>query len=202
MGVTTLSDMIRPPVLAAAIALLAAPALAQERPLGDAEVLRLADTQAVWCENWSDETRDCESLYMLRREPDGSLLTAGMFTLSASPEIRVVIVDRVTLENGRLCSAGSTDELNIQATMEGRPSAEMSAMVRLLLAESMAEYADTTICQQLLTTGDPERLGEIITSDDQRLYDFESTYRIGTVDSGFLLRAAAGDDIQEGLSDL
>lgn len=197
-----LAAMIRPSLIAAALGLLAAPALAQERPLGDAEMLQLADSQAVWCENWSEQTRDCESLYMLRREPDGSLISSGMFILSAEPEVRVVIADRVTLTDGRLCSSASTDELNIQATMAGQPSVQMSSVVRLLLAESMEEYADTTLCQQLLTTGDPAMLGEIITADDQRLYDFESTYRMGTAESGFILRPMVEQDADPGMTDL
>lgn len=183
--------MIRPLLLAAVALALPAGALAQERALTQAEVLDLADRQAVWCENWSDETRDCESLYMLRREADGTLISAGMFVLSLDPLIEVTIADRVTLEDGRLCSSGSTDELNIQATLAGRPSAQATQMVRFMLAESMVEYAESVICQQLFTNGDPEWLGEIITADDLRLYDFESTYRVGTLDSGFLLRPMA-----------
>lgn len=186
--------MIRSFLMSVAVAAAAAgPALAQERPLGDAEVLALADNQVVWCENWSEETRDCETLYMLRREADGGLVSAGMFLLSDNPLIQVTIADRVTLENGRLCSSGSTEELNVEATLGGRPSPETTMMVRMLMAESMAEYAETTICQQLFSNGDPEWLGEIITSDDTRLYDFESTYRLGTVESGFLLRPVLGE---------
>ena len=36
-----------------------------------------------------------------------------------------------------------------------------------------------------------------ITADDQRLYDFESTYRLGAVDSGFLLRPMLGAPPQD-----
>lgn len=190
--------MTRLACLAAIAAALAAPALAQERPLTDAEVLDLAQRQAVWCENWSEETRDCESLYMLRQEADGSLTSAGMFLLTERPEIRFMIAETVRLENGRLCSSGSTDELNVQATRDGAPSAQDTLMVRMLLAESMADFADATICLQLVSTGDPEVLGEIITADDLRLYDFESTYRLGTVDSGFLLRPMIDDRQDEG----
>ncbi len=184
--------------LSGAVAVLPAAALAQERPLNDQEVLALADRQAVWCENWSDETRDCETLYMLRREEDGSLISAGMFVLSQNPTIQVTIADRVTLQDGRLCSSGSTDELNIEATVGGRPSVEAGLMVRLLLSESMAAYQESEICQQLFTSGDPEWMGEIITADDLRLYDFESTYRIGTLDSGFLLRPMIDDTPDDG----
>ena len=46
--------------------------------LTDAEGLDLADRQVVWCENWSDETRDCETLYTLRREADGTLISAAL----------------------------------------------------------------------------------------------------------------------------
>lgn len=188
--------MPRPLVLLTALSLCGA-AQAQDRALTDAEVLDLADRQVVWCENWSEETRDCETLYTLRRDADGSLISAGMFVLTQDPLIQVTIADRVTLQNGRLCSSGSTDELNIVASRNGRPSAEASMMVRFLMAESMAEYAETTICQQLLATGDPEYLGEVITADDERLYDFESTYRLGTFDSGFLLRPVIGEPTED-----
>lgn len=189
--------MIRSLALVVALA-AGAPAQAQERALTDEEVLALAERQAVWCENWSEATRDCETLYMLRRDGDGGLVSAGMFLLSSDPLIQVTIADRVTLENGRLCSSGSSDELNIEATMNGQPSAQATVMVRMLMAESMAAYADTTICQQLFSNGDPEWLGEIITSDDSRLYDFESTYRIGSLDSGFLLRPMLGEPTEDG----
>lgn len=184
--------MIRTAAFLAALTACGA-AQAQDRPLTDAEVLDLADRQVVWCENWSDETRDCETLYTLRREADGSLISAGMFILTQTPLIQVTIADRVTLQDGRLCSSGSTDDLNIVASRDGRPSTEASLMVRFLMAESMAEYAETTICQQLLATDDPEYLDEIITADGERLYDFESTYRLGTFDSGFLLRPVIGE---------
>ena len=142
--------MIRSLALVAAIA-LAGPAFAQERPLTDAEVLDLAVREAVWCENWSDETRDCESLYTLRQEADGALISAGMFILTLDPLIQVTVADRVTLQDGRLCSSGSTDELN---------------------------------------------------ADDERLYDFESTYRLGTFGSGFLLRPVIADTPDEGQTQL
>lgn len=168
----------------------------------DAEVLDLAAREVVWCENWSDETRDCETLYTLRQEADGSLISAGMFVLTLDPLIQVTIADRVTLQDGRLCSSGSTDELNIVASRDGRPSVEASMMVRFLMAESMAEYAETTICQQLFATPDPEYISEIITADEERLYDFESTYRLGTFGSGFLLRPVIGDTAEEGQTQL
>lgn len=194
--------MLRPLILLAALGLCGG-AQAQDRALTDAEVLDLADREVIWCENWSDETRDCETLYTLRREADGTLISVGMFVLTQDPLIQVTIADRVTLQDGRLCSSGSTDELNIVATRGGRPSAEASLMVRYLMAESMAEYAETTICQQLLSTDDPEYLGEVITADDERLYDFESTYRLGTFDSGFLLRPVIGEQTDdEGQSQL
>ena len=193
--------MIRSLALVAAIA-LAGPAFAQERPLTDAEVLDLAVREAVWCENWSDETRDCESLYTLRQEADGALISAGMFILTLDPLIQVTVADRVTLQDGRLCSSGSTDELNIVASRDGRPSVEASMMVRFLMAESMAEYAETTICQQLFTSADPDSMSEIITADDERLYDFESTYRLGTFGSGFLLRPVIADTPDEGQTQL
>ena len=170
--------------------------------MGDAEVLALADRQVVWCENWSDETRDCESLYTLRREADGTLVLAGMFILTDQPLIQVTLAEVMTLESGRLCSSGSTEELNIRATLAGTPSPEMSAMVRMLLTESMAEYSESTICQQFFSTGDPEIMGEIVTADDLRLYDFESTYRLGTFDSDFLLRPQIGDEPDTGMIDL
>jgi hypothetical protein len=193
--------MIRYVALLAALTLCGA-AQAQSRPLTDSEVLDLAAREAVWCENWSDETRDCETLYTLRQEADGALISAGMFILTLNPLIEVVIADRVTLQDGRLCSSGSTDELNIVASRDGRPSVEASMMVRLIMAESMAEYADTIICQQLLATGDPEYVGEIITADEERLYDFESTYRLGTFGSGFLLRPVIGEATDEGQTQL
>lgn len=194
--------MMRMILTAVAGLALAAPAVAQEQAMGDAEILALADRQAVWCENWSDETQDCESLYTLRREPDGQLVLAGMFILSDRPTVQVIMAEVVTLENGRLCSSGDTDDLNIQASLAGAPSPEMSAMVRMLFAESMADYAQSTICQQFFTTGDPQFMGEIVTADDVRLYDFESTYRLGTFNSGFLLRPQIGDEPDMGMIDL
>lgn len=194
--------MFRPLAFLSVLGLCGA-AQAQDRALTDAEVLDLADRQVVWCENWSDETRDCETLYTLRREADGTLISAGMFLLTLEPLIQVTIADRVTLQDGRLCSSGSTDDLNIVATRDGRPSAEASMMVRFLMAESMIEYAETTVCQQLLATDDPDYLDEIITADEERLYDFESTYRLGTFDSGFLLRPVIGsEDSEEGQTQL
>ncbi|WP_296814377.1 hypothetical protein [Brevundimonas sp.] len=188
--------MSRLSCLAAAASLATAPALAQERPLTDEEVLGLAREEAVWCENWSDQTRDCESLYMLRQAPDGTLVQSGMFLMSDAPAIRVIVAERVSLTNGRLCSSGSTEELNIQATMDGQPSLEATLMVRALLTEAMAEFADAQICQQLFATDDPQRLEEIITADEERLTDFESSYRLGTVDTGFLLRPVIEDEDQ------
>lgn len=186
------------------VLLIAAPlaAHAQERPLTDAEVLDLADRQVLWCENWSDATRDCESLYLLRRDPDGSLIQAGMFLLTETPSVQITVAEAVTLENGRLCSSGSTETQTIMATLDGRASPEMTAMARVILTESMAEYADSTICQQLFTSGDPEALNEIITADDLRLYDFESSYRLGSINSGFLLRPVLGSEPDEGFTDL
>ena len=193
--------MIRPLAFLSALALCGA-AQAQDRPMTDAEVLDLAAREVVWCENWSDETRDCETLYTLRQEADGTLISAGMFILTLDPLIQVTIADRVTLQDGRLCSSGSTDELHIVAARDGQPSAEASMMVRFLMAESMAEYAETTICQQLFATADPEVISEIITADEDRLYDFESTYRLGTFGSGFLLRPVIGEAPDEGQTQL
>ena len=177
-------------------------AQAQERALTDAEVLDLADRQILWCENWSDATRDCESLYLLRREADGTLIRAGMFLLTEDPDVQITVAQIVTLEHGRLCAAGSTDDQTILATLDGRSSPEMSAVARVILTESMAEYAEAAICQQLFSQGDPDALGEIITADDIRLYDFESTSRLGRIDSGFLLRPVLGDEPEEGFTDL
>ena len=170
--------------------------------MGDAEVLALADRQAIWCENWSEATRDCESLYTLRREADGRLILAGMFVLTDRPLIEVTLADIVTLEQGRICSCGATSELTIQARLAGVASQEVTAMVRSLLAQSMAEYENSIICQQFFTSGDPETMGEIVTADDVRLYDFESTYRLGTVDSGFLLRPQIGETPEQEFIDL
>jgi len=181
---------------------LAFPVCAQERAMGDAEVLALADRQAIWCENWSEATRDCESLYTLRREADGRLILAGMFVLTDRPLIEVTLADIVTLEQGRICSSGATSELAIQARLAGVASQEVTAMVRSLLAQSMAEYENSIICQQFFTSGDPEAMGEIVTADDVRLYDFESTYRLGTVDSGFLLRPQIGETPEQEFIDL
>lgn len=181
---------------------LAAPVVAQERVLSDGEVLALADRQALWCESWSDETRDCESLYTLRRESDGRLVLAGMFVLTSRPLVEVTVAKVVTLEEGRLCSSGSTDDLNVRATLAGAPSPEMSAMVRGLYAVRMADYVESTICQQFIATGDPAVMGEIITADDIRQQDFESTYRLGDFDSGFLLRPQIGDEREAGMIDL
>ncbi|MBN8552880.1 MAG: hypothetical protein J0L52_08305 [Caulobacterales bacterium] len=175
---------------------------AQERTLSDAEVLTLADGQTIWCENWNDRSRDCESLYTLRREADGRLVLAGMFLLAEAPAILITLADVVTLEHGRLCSSGNTDELVIQARVAGVPSVEMSEAFRAVLAESMAEYRTSTICQQFLSMGDPEMMGEIVTADDQRLYHFESTYRLGTADSGFLLRTQVADQPEQMMTDL
>lgn len=194
--------MLRLLALAALLVSTALPAQAQERALTDVEVLDLADRQILWCENWSNATRDCESLYMLRRDPDGTLIQAGMFLLTDQPHIQITVAEVVSLENGRLCSSGSTENQTIQATLDGRPSPEMTAMARVILAESMAEYADSMICQQLFTSGDPNALGEIITADDLRLYDFESTYRLGPIDSGFLLRPVLNAEPDEGFIDL
>lgn len=194
--------MVRLAVFAALLITPPLVAQAQERPLSDSEVLDLADRQVLWCENWSDVTRDCESLYLLRREPDGSLIQAGMFLLTDTPNIQITVAETVTLENGRLCSSGSTEAQTIMATLDGQPSPEMTAMARVILSESMAEYADSTICQQLFTSGDPEALSEIITADDLRLYDFESTYRLGSINSGYLLRPVLGAEPDEGFTDL
>lgn len=194
--------MIRLWSLAAILALSSAPALAQERALNDAEVLALADRQAIWCENWDDLSRDCESLYTLRREADGRLVLAGMFLLMDGPPIIITLADVVTLEHGRLCSSGATDELVIQATISGAAAPNMAEAFRVMLAESMAEYQTSLICQQFFTTGDPEMMGEIITADDQRLYDFESTYRLGTFDSEFLLRPQVAEELEQTMTDL
>ena len=116
--------------LTLALCLVAAPfaVAAQERPLTDDEVRDLARREVVWCENWSDDTRDCESLYMLRGGADGALIQSGMFVMSEQPAIRVLVAEVVTLIDGRLCSSGSTDELNIQATpLELTPGFEASA---------------------------------------------------------------------------
>jgi hypothetical protein len=182
--------------LTLALCLVAAPfaVAAQERPLTDDEVRDLARREVVWCENWSDDTRDCESLYMLREGADGALIQSGMFVMSEQPAIRVLVAEVVTLIDGRLCSSGSTDELNIQATMDGQPSLEASLMVRALFTEAMAEYADAQICQQLFATDDPAALEEIITADEERLPDFESSYRLGTVETGFLLRPVMDEE--------
>ena len=74
--------------------------------------------------------------------------------------------------------------------------------MRLILSESMAEYAESTLCQQFIATGDPNTMGEIVTADDIRLYDFESTYRLGAFDSGFLLRPQMNERAEEGMIDL
>lgn len=184
--------------LAVAVSLLALPAAAQDRPLTDAEVLDLAHREAVWCENWSEATRDCDSLYMLRQEADGTLVQAGMFLFSETPRIQVFVAEPVALADGRLCSSGSTDELNIRATLDGRPSPEATMMIRALFAEAMADFAEAEICQQLLSAADPEAMGEIITADGERLTDFESTYRLGTLESGFLLRPMAPIESEDG----
>lgn len=180
--------------LALGLVFLPHPLAAQEQALGDADILALADRQAVWCENWSDTTRDCESLYTLRREPDGGLVLAGMFLMTDRPALLVTMAETVTLENGRLCGTGSTDDLNIRATLAGVPSPEATQVVRAMLAEGMAEYAEARICQQFFSDGDPDHMGEIVTADDQRLYDFESVYRLGTATSGFLLRPQVEDE--------
>jgi hypothetical protein len=78
----------------------------------------------------------------------------------------------------------------------------MAEAFRAILAESMADYQTSIICQQLFSAGDPEMLGEIITADDQRLYDFESTYRLGTFDSGFLLRPQVAEEPEQTMTDL
>lgn len=147
--------MLRLSLLSLACAAMALPAAAQERALTEDEVLDLARREVVWCENWSDETRDCDSLYMLREASDGTLIQSGMFVMSERPTIRVVMAEAVTLTDGRLCSSGSVDELNIQATMDGQDSLEASLLVRAMLTEAMAEYADAEICQQLFATDDP-----------------------------------------------
>ena len=67
-------------------------------------------------------------------------------------------------------------------------------MVRALFTEAMAEYADAQICQQLFATDDPAALEEIITADEERLPDFESSYRLGTVETGFLLRPVMDEE--------
>lgn len=180
--------MLRMSLPALALMAFALPAAAQHRPLTDEEVMDLVRREAVWCENWSDETRDCDSLYMLRQEADGGLVQIGMFALTEAPAVQAVIADRVTLADGRLCSSGSVEELSIRATIDGRASPEAALMFQDMLAQAMAEFAEAEICQQLVDTGDPERLGEIITADGDRLSDFESTYRLGTVETGFLLR--------------
>lgn len=189
-------------LLFSAVIAFATPLQAQERALGDAEVLALADSHAIWCENWSETTRDCESLYTLRREPDGQLILAGMFLLTDRPAIMITIADIVTLENGRICSSGNIDDTNLQASVGGVPSAHMTDTVRLMLAEGMAEYQNSIICQQFFTEGDPGFMGEIVTADDQRLYDFESTYRMGTPETGFLLRPQIGDEPEQETIDL
>lgn len=189
-----LHAMLRMSLAALAFVAFALPAAAQDRPLTDDEVMDLVRREAVWCENWSEATRDCESLSMLRQGADGGLVQIGMFALTETPAVQAVVADRVTLANGRLCSSGSVDELSIRATIDGQPSAAASLMFQEILARAMAEFADAEICQQLMATDDPDRLAEIITADEDRLPDFESSYRLGTVESGFLLRPILGDD--------
>lgn len=185
------------PLLLAALLLAPAPALAQDRPLSAEEVLDIARREAVWCEDYREATRDCEGLYMLRQEPDGTLVSSAMFLLTEQPRVEFLVAEVVELAGDRLCSPGSVDGLNIQATVEGQPAPPVMVMaIRQVFADNLAEHADKTICQRLLATGDPEVLHEEITADDERLYDFETTYRLGTTESGFLLRplAEAEDD--------
>lgn len=179
------------PLLAAALlaASVALPAAAQDRPMTAAEVLDLARSEAVWCENYSEETRDCEGLYMLRQEPDGSLVSSAMFMLTDQPRVTFMVAEVVELHGDRLCSSGSVDDLNIRASVDGQPAPEvMRLAIRQIFEESMAPYADKTMCQRLLATADPAVLHEEITADDERLPEFETTYRLGDFDSGFLLR--------------
>lgn len=183
---------MKPQLAAVALcaALLAAPAVARDdRPMTADEVLDLARGQTVWCENYSEETRDCEGLYMLRQEADGTLVSSAMFLLTEQPRLTFMIAEVVELRGDQLCSSGSVDDLNIRASLEGEPAPEtMNLAIRQIFAESMAPYADKTMCQRLLATDDPAVLHEEITADGERLPDFETTYRLGDFDSGFLLR--------------
>lgn len=176
-------------LLPAALLLISGPAVAQDRSLTAEAVLDLARREAVWCEEYREATRDCEGLYVLRQEPDGSLVSSAMFLLTERPRVEFLVAEVVRLEGDRLCSEASAEDLNIQATVEGQPApAAMVMAIREIYADNLAEYEGRTICQRLLATADPDVLHEEITVDEARLPEFETTYRLGARDSGFLLR--------------
>lgn len=184
--------------LALAAILLPQTAQAQDRRLSEGEILDLARREVVWCENYSERTRDCESLSMLRMTPEGGLVGVAMILIMQDPAIQIVVSEPVRLTGGRLCSTGTIDDMTIRATMDGQPSAQAALLARALLEESMADYADSEICQELFMTDQPGALTEIITADDERLPDFESTYRLGDMEAGFLLRPAIDDTSDTG----
>jgi hypothetical protein len=189
-----------PHLLGAVLVLLAPSAALGEtrpvtRPVTAAEIRDLARREAVWCENWSAETRDCDAVYMLRLGAGGALISTAMMQFSADPVVTVITAEPARLEGDRICTSGDTRDLNIEVLMNGVAAPlDVALAVRLTFASAMQEYAEKTMCQRLLATGDPALFEEEITADDVRLPDFESSYRMGDASSGFVLRPPAVTD--------
>ncbi len=158
--------------------ILPAPALADERPLGKAEVMKMAGEHVILCEGWRDVDESCQSVLFLD-SPDGKTLTAtNRLQIADEPDVAVAIRDPATLEGGAVCTTVDFGPEHTVMLLDGEPSAnELAGHFLDALKVSLAAYDGRLACETFRRDDATGVFKSSTTIDGAAAPELDSVYR-------------------------
>lgn len=191
---------MRPPfallalLLAGAVCATAQPVYADDRALSADQIRDLARRELVWCENYRPTQKDCETLTLISLLPDGTLRETGVVRLATTPDLKMVMDGRSSLQGNRVCSVFGDDTVKLGFLLNDQPIPEAAVgAIESAVREAMSEFDGKTLCQTFYRGSSDAEVRETITVDGQRRTDLESVYRLQPDESGLDVRGPAPD---------
>ncbi|MDB5432018.1 MAG: hypothetical protein JWP35_3134 [Caulobacter sp.] len=155
-----------------------APAMAAERSLGKAEVMKMAGEHVILCEGWRDVDESCQSVLFLDTQDGQTLTETDRLQIADEPDVAVAIRNPVTLEGGAVCATVDFGPQHTVMLMDGEPSDnELAGHFLDALKVSLAAYDGRRACESFRRDDATGVIKSTTTIDGGAAPELDSIYR-------------------------